>query len=65
MADVCGTCRHFIGGGDWNLCCTEMYDLCYRFTQACDKYEYSAEKMKELDERDRQLAEYIKGLKKR
>ena len=65
MADVCGTCRHFISGGGWNLCCTEMYDLCYRFTQACDKYEYSAEKMKELDERDRQLAEYIKGLKKK
>lgn len=18
----CGTCKHFIGGGDWNLCCT-------------------------------------------
>ena len=34
MADVCGTCKHFIGGGDWNLCCTVMYDLCYRFTHA-------------------------------
>ena len=19
--DKCGTCEHFIGGGDWNLCC--------------------------------------------
>ena len=18
----CGTCKHYIGGGDWNLCCT-------------------------------------------
>ena len=20
-ADRCGDCAHFIGGGDWNLCC--------------------------------------------
>ena len=36
---VCGKCKHFIGGGDWNLCCDLMYDLCYARTKACDKYE--------------------------
>lgn len=36
---VCGKCKHFIGGGDWNLCCDLMYDLCYARTKACYKYE--------------------------
>ena len=50
----CGTCKHFIGGGDWNLCCDikpptpkekemclEFYfgHLCYKDTDACDMYE--------------------------
>lgn len=21
MSKYCGTCDHYIGGGDWNLCC--------------------------------------------
>ena len=33
---TCGSCRHYIGGGDWNLCCDLMYDLCYRDTVGCD-----------------------------
>lgn len=44
MADkTCVSCKHFIGGGDWNLCCDLMYELCYRNTPACDKYEFSQE----------------------
>lgn len=54
MNDVCGDCKHFIGGGDWNLCCdihhptpkeVEMgmrYDfgfLCYKDTNACDMFD--------------------------
>lgn len=35
---ICGNCRHFIGGGDWNLCCDQMSGLCYRDTKACEKY---------------------------
>ena len=53
---TCGTCKHFIGGGDWNLCCDLQYDLCYRHTPACEKYEYFtggslAEYMREYPER--------------
>ena len=38
---LCGNCKHYIGGGDWNLCCDLQYDLCYVDTKACDKYERS------------------------
>lgn len=38
-APKCGTCKHYIGGGDWNLCCTRRYDLCYEDTDACGIYE--------------------------
>ena len=36
---TCRTCCHFIGGGDWSLCCDLKHDLCYRQTPACDQYE--------------------------
>lgn len=41
----CGTCNHYIGGGDWNLCCDIEHPdylygfLCYECTKACEKYE--------------------------
>ena len=41
----CGTCAHFIGAGDWNLCCDLPHPdypygfLCYKNTEACEKYE--------------------------
>lgn len=44
MADTCGSCKHYIGGGDWSLCCDLKYDLCYRFDEACENYVYSEEK---------------------
>ena len=52
--DKCGTCKHYIGCGDWNLCCdiphptTKEKDrgmtfifghLCYEDTSACDMYD--------------------------
>lgn len=43
--DTCESCNHFLGGGDWNLCCDLKHDgypygfLCYKYTPACDKYE--------------------------
>ena len=43
--DTCGTCKHYLGGGDWNLCCDLKHEdypcgfLCYKYTPACDKYE--------------------------
>ena len=41
----CGTCNHYLGGGDWNLCCDIKHKdypcgfLCYKNTTACYKYE--------------------------
>lgn len=52
--NYCGTCEHYIGGGDWNLCCSIQHPtpkekengltftfghLCYEDTEACDMYE--------------------------
>ena len=54
---ICATCKHFIGAGDWNLCCDLKYDLCYKHTPACENYEYFhtggvlAEYMREHPER--------------
>ena len=59
----CGNCKHFIGGGDWNLCCDLQYDLCYDWTPACDQYSYSEEKSRQLEERERVLNEYIQQLR--
>ncbi len=37
--ETCSSCEHYIGGGDWNLCCDLKYDLCYKHTPACENYE--------------------------
>ena len=51
--NTCKQCEHFIGGGDWNLCCdiehptmkekeqgfTFLFGhLCYEDTKACDMF---------------------------
>ena len=42
---TCGQCSHFLGMGDWNLCCDlshpecPMGHLCYKGTPVCDKFE--------------------------
>ena len=36
---VCAKCAHFIGMGDWGLCCDKMYGLCYEETRACKDFE--------------------------
>lgn len=44
MDKTCKDCIHFIGAGDWNLCCTEHHDgypfgfLCYEDTPVCKKF---------------------------
>lgn len=44
MNKTCKDCTHFIGGGDWNLCCDLSHDgypfgfLCYEDTPACEKF---------------------------
>jgi len=35
----CGSCKHYMGMGDWSLCCDLKHDLCNENTPACEKYE--------------------------
>lgn len=37
---TCKDCANFIGGGDWNLCCTVKrgFWLCHEDTKACEKF---------------------------
>jgi len=39
MTKKCGQCTHFIGFGDWSLCCDLMHDLTYENNDACPKFE--------------------------
>ena len=56
MDKVCGNCIHYLGGGDWNLCCDVKHPtpmeksfsltfyaghLCYEDTLACDMFKES------------------------
>ena len=36
---TCGECKHFLGGGDWALCCDKHYYLCYADSKACDDFD--------------------------
>lgn len=44
----CRTCKHFMGFGDWDLCCDLSHPdypcgfLCYEYTKACERYEEGA-----------------------
>lgn len=46
---TCGQCKHFIGAGDWNLCCNLREILCYKETSGCDLFE-EIQKYKESEE---------------
>lgn len=36
----CGTCKHYTGAGDWDLCCMKSKRrLCYRNDDACEEWE--------------------------
>lgn len=36
----CGQCEHYIGMGDWDLCCDiQKMRLCSETTEACDGFE--------------------------
>ena len=38
--DKCGTCQHYIGAGDWDLCCEKnVRRLTYGYDDACEQYE--------------------------
>lgn len=55
MNKTCKDCTHFIGGGDWNLCCTEHHEgylfgfLCYEDTPACKKFHQKNAKTLDFD----------------
>lgn len=36
--NVCGNCKHFLGCGDWNLCCELHRGLYYEKTPACELF---------------------------
>jgi hypothetical protein len=38
--NTCKECKHFLGGGDFGTCCTQTYDLVYKYTIACEKFEF-------------------------
>ena len=62
---TCATCGHYMGGGDWNLCCDIHYELCYRNTPACDDYIYDENGSQRLAERDRILQEYVQRMSRK
>ena len=49
MSKTCKDCDHFMGLGDWDLCCTERHEgypfgfLCYEDTEACKKFKEKVE----------------------
>ena len=57
--NYCGSCKHYIGGGDWNLCCDRKYDLCYRDTVACNQYEYSQDVVDREEAQRVRLAKWV------
>lgn len=57
--NYCGSCEHYIGCGDWNLCCSIKHPtkgereqgitypfghLCYEDTLACDEFKIKQNK---------------------
>ena len=63
MDKVCGNCVHYMGGGDWNLCCDVQHPtptekamgltflcghLCYEDTLACELFEEKGCKLNEI-----------------
>ena len=57
MSNTCASCGHFIGAGDYNLCCDRHSWLCYRDTEACEMYEYMENRVRSLEEQYRECAE--------
>ena len=60
---TCRDCVHFIGSGDWNLCCTESHEgypfgfLCYEDTPICEKFE-----KKKIVDREKQIDELFESI---
>lgn len=69
--ETCGTCKHYIGGGDWNLCCDLKHEgypcgfLCYSYTEACEKYEFSQGTVDREKEKREELRRYAKEIREK
>lgn len=61
----CGNCKHYAGGGDFNLCCDKHGWLCYEHTEPCDLYEFSQETVQRLEEQERMIYEWIRQQKEK
>ena len=40
---VCGQCKYYLGGGDWNLCCSKKYDLVHEDSEICELFDKQTE----------------------
>jgi hypothetical protein len=36
---TCSDCIYFLGGGDFGTCCSQSYNLCYAYSEICDKFD--------------------------
>lgn len=49
LKPTCGECAHFLGAGDWDLCCKLPHPefpyghLCYEWTEACERFKKKGE----------------------
>lgn len=56
MTPTCKSCTHFLGGGDWSLCCSNPPEdqvgwcgfLCYEDTPACENFKPNCNKCDEI-----------------
>lgn len=57
--EKCGNCEFFIGGGDWDLCCSNPPKasefnsfgfLCYADSDSCENFKCNQEKSNESKE---------------
>ncbi len=49
--NTCGTCRHFTGAGDFDLCCrVAARRLCSEYHSKCERYEYDPDYHKKYEE---------------
>lgn len=39
LTGTCENCKHYLGGGDFNMCCNLKYNLCYENTPACNNFD--------------------------
>lgn len=60
---TCGTCRHFTGAGDYDLCCkVSARRLCYEDSPKCEQYEHDPDYHKKYEEVQKWYTDFMNGL---